>query len=194
MAKTVKFDKKGISYIVNKITEPIDNARPYFNILGLKVDQVLQQTFRQEGARDGHARWVGLNRGRGVGSKGYTTRTKLGTWNIRYGTDKNPSRTASELREYKTKNNLWFKPGPMKGYKSQRRYSGSSKILQASGSFRKTFKVQKVTNSRMEYGSNFQLMKDMLKDPKRQVLFVTENDKDRWHREFIGFYNRGLKF
>lgn len=101
--------------------------------------QQIFRTFRASGARDGLKAWKGYNRGKGH-ILGGSTRTKTGTWNIRYGTGKKPKRTAAELRAYKTENNLWYKRGPMRGYKSDARYSAGSKMFLATGGFRNSFR------------------------------------------------------
>jgi len=193
MVRAVKFNERGVDYITRSIKGPIKNAYGYFQWLGINIDQLTQLTFRVEGARSGHSKWVGYNRGKGH-ILGGTTRTKTGTWNIRYGTDKSPKRTAKELAQYKTDNNLWFRKGPMPGYQSDRRYSASSKLLQASGSFRRSFKTMKLTRKQVKYGSVFKLAGKIMEDPERQVLFVTRQDKKRWKNQFIIMYNRGLRF
>ena len=167
MAKTVKFDKKGITYIVRKMNEPIDNARPYFNILGLKVDQSTQNTFRNLGARGGNPKW-----------KGYSPRTLHPSWTLKDGTGR-------------INWNKWNKRRGTDNAKT-RRYSASSRMMQASGDFRKSVRVLSVTNDRLTYGTRHQDAEEIIS--ARPVLFVTQADRKLWHREFIGFYNRGLKF
>ncbi len=108
--------------------------------------QQIFRTFRASGARDGLKAWPGYNRGKGH-ILGGATRTKTGTWNIRYGTGKKPKRTAAKLKEYKTENNLWFKRGPMKGYESDSRYSAGSKMLLASGGFRGSFRRLRLSDT-----------------------------------------------
>lgn len=194
MATIVRLDKRGTKVILKGIARPINDMRNYFNILGLKVDQNTQRTFRNQGARDGKPKWIGFNRGKGIGFQGSTTRTKLGTWNIRYGSDKIPKRSASQLRDWKTQHNLWYKPGKMKGYESERRYSSSSKLLQAGGGFRKSFRLRSVTKRQMVYGTNYADAMKIMSNPTRQVLSVTGGDKKKWKREFILFYKKNLKF
>jgi len=167
MAKTVKFNKKGIDYIVRKMNEPIDNARPYFNILGLKIDQATQSTFRNLGAREGHAKWAG-----------YSPRTLHPSWTLKDGTGR-------------INWNKWNKRRGTDNSKT-RRYSGSSRMLQASGSFRKSFRTLMITKNQLTYGTVHQDAEAII--GARPVLFVTNGDRQLWHREFVGFYNRGLKF
>ena len=145
-------------------------------------------TFRNEGRRP--VKWKGLAES--------TKRTKRGTWNIRYGTDISPKMTAEELKDYKTANKLWYKPGPMKGYEGKRRYSDSSKPLQASGSFRKSWGVLRLDNKRMIYGSNYhvggQLIADKIQSYGRNVLFVLPKDELEFADKFLRFWFKRMTF
>lgn len=74
-----------------------------------------------------------------------------------------------------------------------RRYSSTSKLLQASGQFRKSFKILKTTDTRLLYGTRFniggkRLAKAIMSGPDRPVLFVTENDKRRYKSLFVSHY------
>ena len=120
-----------------------------------------------------------------------TLQTPRGTWNIRYGTDKSPKRTAAELAEYKTKNNLWFKLGPMKGYKGDRRYSSKSKLLQASGLFKMSFRKIRVSNRLMLSGTKHRLA-DKIQRRGRQVLHVTNKDLRKYTKLWQNFLFRNL--
>jgi len=179
---------------------PLKRTKLFFQGLGTKFFQQTMITFRTEGARAGHKKWLSLNMGRGPGFfdtvKGSSTRTSLGTWKIRYGTDKKPKRNAEALKKYKTDNNLWYVPGPMKGYRSQRRYGPNSKPLQAGGMFRNSFKVIKTTNRFVKFGSmlNKQLVKNIQSNPTREVLFVEPQDYKTYRLIWRTFLDKHIKF
>ena len=185
MAVTYKADVNLPKKIGKYLERPLKNSRLLFELLGVKIDANTQLTFRGEGARAG-----GGTKWKGFSSK--TLKTDRGTWNIRYGTDKRPKRTAEQLKDYKTKNNLWYKPGPMKGYKGIRRYSSRSKLLQASGEFRKSFKVQKISKRRMHYGTKHKLAKKIMSNPRRNVLFVTGKDMNSFRMLTTKWYKMGM--
>jgi hypothetical protein len=183
------FNKRTTDAILKGISLPIRKNEKYFRIMSIMVDDATQMTFRLEGAR-GRKGWARFSK--------LTMQTPRGTWNIRYGTDKKPKRTAAELRKYKSDNNLWYKPGPMQGYKGDRRYGPNSKLLQASGEFRKSFKTISIRNGQMFYGIRGLKMrmlgKKIMSDPTRQVLFVTSADRKKWGKAFALFVDRGIKF
>ena len=171
MMGTTKTIKTGLSkntakVISGLVAKPIKNALPYFKLIGLRIDQATQRTFKFEGSRDGRTGWKSFNNGQGVSAKGGTTRNKKGTWNHRYGTDNSKNR----------------------------RYSASSKLLQASGSFRKSFQIIKATKKSLAYGIRGLKMRKLglkiMSSPERQVLFVTKNDKTSWTNEFVKYYNK----
>ena len=139
--------------------------------------QQIFRTFKLQGARDGFSAWPTYNKGKGH-ILGGTTRTKVGTWNIRYGTDKVPKRTAEELAAYKTENNLWYKRGPMKGYKSDRRYSAQSKLLQASGNFRNSFRSILVSKQRAVVGTTMPKADKIVKG--RPVIRISSQDRSQF--------------
>jgi len=176
--KKVTFDETGINIIVKGLNKPIGDATPFFKILGERVGQSASLTFRTLGARDHHKAWVGYSRGKGH-ILGGSTRTKKGTWRIRYGTD------------------LEGRPG-MQGHPRKvamsDRYSMTSKMLQKSGGFRNSFQLLKVTKNSMEFGSKMKIAAQIMSDPERPVLFVTNNDKKSWTLLFRKFVNEGIKF
>ena len=182
---------------VKGIGKPIKQALPYFQQLAIMIDTDTQNQFRSQGARSGKP-WKLFNNGRGAGfydtKKGSTTRTAKGTWNIRYGTDKNPKRNKKQLRAYKTANDLWFKSGKMKGYESDTRYALNSKLLQKSGDFRKSFKATKITKNMVKYETNHELAGKIGKYPERQILAVTANDIRRYTAKFKSFVSKGIVF
>lgn len=191
MATQVEFNKKGIEQIKNGLLKPISSIVEFFRDLGVLVDRQTQLTFRMLGR--GPIRWPKLSR-----STIATQSKTISTFKIRYGTDKKPKRTRSALIEYKTKNDLWFKPGPMKGYKSQRRYSSHSKPLQASGSFRKSFRVQRISRRSLIYGSNYmvngKLVADKIQKGGRNVLFVLPEDEKEYSNLLLKFWFKRMTF
>lgn len=166
--KVIKFDERAGAIIANGLKNPLKKTKNYFDQLGLKVDQQTQLTFKVLGARQGHKKWIGFNRGRGTSYMGSTTRTKAGSWNIRRGTDN--SRT--------------------------RRYGAGSKLLQASGGFRQSWKILKTTKNRLLYGSTMKIAKLIMSGRKapRPVLFVMNKDRKDIGTSFKNFYLRGIKF
>lgn len=180
----IKLTKQGIDKFTKGIKKPFENAIPFFKLLGVKIGNQTRATFRMEGARSGESKWPPFSP--------RTLRTLRGTWNIRYGTDKNPKRTAEELSKYKSKNNLWYKPGPMKGYQSQRRYGPNAKLLQASGEFMRSFRIRSVSRNSLRFGSLHRLAQQIMSSPKRPVLFVTRGDKEEYFRLFRSYVLRTM--
>lgn len=172
--KEVQFDEKGIETITNGIAKPVNNARNFFDILGTMIDSDTQITFRLLGARAGHDKWVGYNLGRGH-VLGGSTRMNSGTWRIRYGTDIKP-RGKSFIGKY---------------WESVRRYDESSRMLQAGGQFRQSFRIQEVDNKHLKYGTR---MNPKIMSHGRDVLFVTGQDLTRYQREFTNFVRAGISF
>lgn len=164
--KIIKLDEKAGKIVIKGIERPLNHTKDYFNALGIKVDQQTQLTFRLLGARAGHKKWIGYNRGRGISFRGSTTKTKKGSWNIRRGTD--DSRT--------------------------RRYKTSSKMFQAGGGFRQSWKILKTTDKKLVYGSRMNLAAKIMSDPVRPVLFVQPSDIRDIRRTFKAFYEKGIKF
>jgi len=191
MGKTVIVKKpadfKRVQEIFEKgVMKPFKDTRSMFLLLGAMIDRDTQLTFKAEGAYRDRPKWKKFSK--------KTLQTPRGTWNIRYGTDKKPKRTAAQLAQYKTDNNLWYKPGPMKGYRSDRRYSSSSKLLQASGMFKQSFRIININRTRMRYGTNMRLASKIMSNPERQVLHYTEQDEKRYTRLVVNWVNRKIKF
>ena len=175
------FTKEGINNLLKDVGSPFNSFSQAFSALGILIDRDTQLQFRSLGARGGTP-WPGLSK--------KTVKTELGTWRIRYGTDKNPKRNSEELKTYKTANNLWYKPGYMKGYKNQRRYGPNSKPLVASGLFKKSFKTLKITNERLLYGTQYDNAENIMRN--RPVLVISTQDVERYATLFNKWYNRKL--
>lgn len=169
MTKSVKLDRRGIKTIVDGISRPIKKGKPFFDEIGVYLHQQTQITFRVLGARHAHNKW-----------KGFSLRTlhpshilknggisiNLQKWNRRRGTDNNKTRR--------------YKPG--------------DKLLQAGGGFRNSFIILKTTDKKVIYGTKMKIAKQIMSDPKREVLFVTSKDKTAIKRKYIRHYNRRQKF
>ena len=173
--KTIELDRAGIKTITKGLKRPINNAKTFFDILGIKIAQATQLTFRNSGARAGHKAWVGYNRGQGH-TLGGSTRMNSGTWRIRYGTDQTGKGMQGRFRS------------------GARRYSGASKMMQAGRGFQQSFKILKTTNDYMLYGTRMKIAEDIMSDPNRPVLFVTQKDKRMMLQQFLMFYQKKLRF
>ena len=167
--KNIEFDKAGIAYINKYLAKPIKNAKHYFFLLAQVIDRDKNFVFQNEGARSGHPKWKGfslftLHPSWKVKSFGGGTALALQKWNKRPGTD---------------------------GAKT-RRYNKSSKLLQASGEFKKSFYIQSISRNKLKYGSRLKLAGAIMSNPDRPVLFYTESDKKLWGQMFNKFYKKGL--
>lgn len=174
-SKTVKFDKQGVQTIINGLMRPLKLNKQFFNVLGIFIDRDKDMAFRMKGARSGMPKWKSFNNGRGIAfydtKRGSTTRTSSGKWRKRPGTD---------------------------GSKT-RRYSLKSRLLQASGGFKNSFKVIRSSRERLIYGSNLRVNGEKIADkimsnPSRPVLFVTNDDNIRYTRLYRNFINENIKF
>lgn len=184
MAKAVKFTKENIDRIIAKVRKPQENSLGFFVLLNAKLDQWTQIAFRAEGLRGGNPKWPSWNRGRGFNILGGTTLTKAGTRKIRYGTDlsakwpKNIGRPA-----LKRGTTGFIRTGV-------RRYTGSSKMLQASGGFRRSFGRIRVRKEGLNYGTTFNLAEKIMSSPTRQVLFITPQDEKEIMRMWLQYNSR----
>jgi len=166
---TMKLDDSAIKYITKGLLQPIEKSTELMKLIGQKLDQNTQTTFRLEGARDGHTRWLDYNRGKGH-LPGGSTQYKDGRWKRRAGTDNAKTR----------------------------KYSPSSKMLQASGGFRKAFGVIETTENNVLYGvqSDWEdLAGKIIEDhgAVREVLFVTENEYEGYQRLALAWFVKNIK-
>lgn len=168
--------RRAYERIAKGIAGPFKSTRRMFMMLGVQIDRDTQLTFKGQGAYTGRQKWVSFNKGRGVGFMGSTTRTKKGTWKIRYGTDQ--SGVGSQGK---------FRPGA-------RRYSMSSKLLQASTQFKQSFRILKVGNMNMLYGTRHRLAEEIMSNPARPAIQYTRVDRDRYAKTIIGWWSKGIKF
>jgi hypothetical protein len=170
MAKTFVAGDDAAAKIADALEEPFRQSRKFLTRLGTVMDRDTSLVFRNEGNYSGHDKWkfFSIN----------TLVTKRGTWKIRYGTD----------RKGRAKGT--YKPGVLRP--GIRRYSPQSKLLQASGGFRKSFGVQRILNQRLIYGTNMEIAKDIMSDPVRNVLEVTKQDEQRYFNMWSKFYAETL--
>jgi len=164
--KTINLDKNTGKAIGKFLSKPFKKTRQYWALLSQMIDRDAQLTFRTQGARDGRSKWKPF--------KMSTLKTKAGTWRIRYGTDKKG------------------KPGNQGNYiPGARRYSGESKLLQASGLFRKSFGAISITTKRLVYGTRHELASKIMRR-KRNVLMINARDRARYSKLFRNWYAKGL--
>jgi hypothetical protein len=172
----IGFNKKTTDAILKGMSKPIKDNRRFFSLLRILIDQATQLTFRLQGARGGHPGWKGFSPA--------TLRMPSGTFNIRYGTDLTGRPKGT------------YTPGKIRP--GVRRYSESSKLLQASGGFKRSFKSIFIKNGELLYGISGLKMRNLgkkiMSDPERQVLFVTPGDRKQWGILFKNFIDQGIKF
>ena len=91
-----------------------------------------------------------------------------------------------------------FRRRPGTDGSTTRRYDSDSKLLQASGGFRKSFGNVSIRNGQLIYGIRGLTMrnlgKEIMSNPERQVLFVNSADRKKWGLLFANFVNKGIKF
>jgi hypothetical protein len=146
------------------ISKPILNALPYFKLLSLQINRDVQQQFRNEGASGGPRKIPNEFTWKPFSIN--TLLTKSGKFKKRPGTD-----------ESKT-----------------RRYSFNSKLLKASGSYRKSFRTTRLWKNGMKYQTVHELGGKIGTNPFRPVLFVTDFDLLRYNSMWQKFIDRGIKF
>jgi hypothetical protein len=172
MSTTIRLDKDTKNKFRKLFLNPFKDIRQYWTALLLMIDRDTQLTFRGQGARKGKpGAWEDYSPN--------TLVSKSGTWNIRYGTDLRGRPKGSYI------------PGKLR--RGIRRYSFSSKLLQASGMFRKSFGLIKMTRRRLEYGTQHKLAEDIMGTKNRNVLHVTASDEKRYLDLFGRWYVRGMR-
>jgi hypothetical protein len=162
--------KKFSKAFVDGISKPVNNALPYFKILGIEIDRGVQQQFRREGKAGGP---------RKIPSEMAWPPFSLNTLYTSMKTLKFNKRPGSDHK---------------KGKKVRRRYSLRSKLLQASGMFRKSFRTTHVTKEKLKYQTVHKLGGKIGSNPFRPVLFVTDFDLKRYQRMWGKFIDEGIKF
>ena len=174
---TYTFGKGAIKRIVRGMTAPIKDTKAFFSLLGIMIDNDTKLTFKRQGARSGAPAWPKFSP--------HTLRTRAGTPKIRYGTDLRGRPRGT------------YKPGVKRKGKI-RRYAPDSKLLQASGSFKRSFGIQSVTEKRLKYGTSFAIADKIMRSPRspwhRPVLFITAQDEARYGRRFKDWWLKEMTF
>lgn len=75
-----------------------------------------------------------------------------------------------------------------------RKYSASSKLLQASGLFKKSFGILWLTKRAVKVGTIHQLAGDIMSNPKREVIRVNNRVLGRYRELFFHWVDKGIKF
>lgn len=186
MATRIKFDEKAGLRIEVGLNRPLRRGREFFAALALMVDRDAMLAFRRQGERGGHPRWKRFSEN--------TLRTPAGTKKIRYGTDLRPldPEALRQLRARWIRTKGFGATGEMR--KGVRRYSSTSKLLQASGGFRNSFKIRMIRRNRMLYSTNHELAEKIMSHGPRNVLFITSRDEIRYLNQFRTFFLRGIRF
>jgi hypothetical protein len=158
--------KKAFDKITRGLIKPFEKTKILFYQLGAIIDRNTMMTFKNQGNYGGRKKWLDYNWGQGVNYKGSrtfpsSTRYRSGNYKLRPGTDNSKGR----------------------------RFSSSSKLLQASGSFRYSFRILNITNKSMEYGTNLDIAEKIMSNPERQVLDVTPKDKKDFINQIMRWYN-----
>lgn len=158
------------AYLKVAMNGPFKGTVDFFNLLGALIDQDVQLTFQSVKAAGIQSQQV-YNR---TTWKGYSLSTlhpkrqgayDLTVWRPRRGTDGS-------------------------GKNGDIKYSQSSKLLQRSGLFRKSFGTISVSNKRLIYGSRHPLAEHLQKD--RPVLEVDEIAETRYANLFVNWLGRNL--
>lgn len=104
---------------------------------------------------------------------------------------------ALSINTIQTKNGT-FKKRPGTDGSKTRRYSSSSKPLQASGLFRQSHGIIRTTHKKLSYGTLHQLAKKIIRDPQsrfhRPTVFVLASDRALYNKMFANWYSKGLTF
>lgn len=169
--KTPKELKDTYAAIAKGINKPFKSTRKMFVMMGVQIDRDTMLTFKKEGAYLDRPKWLSYNWGQGVSYKGTkrfpsSTRNRGGTYKKRLGTD------GSKIR----------------------RYSPKSKLLQASGSFKQTFRIIKIGKEKMLYGTKHKLANEIMSNPERQAIHYTVKDRKRYSQKIRKWWNGEIKF
>jgi hypothetical protein len=167
---TMKLDDNAIRYITKGLLQPTEKSLDLMKAIGTKLQQNTDITFRTLGARDGHSRWLDYNKGRGH-FPGGSTQYASGKWKKRIGTG---------------------------SPKTSKRYSASSKMLQATGGFRKAWGVIQTEDKKLTYGVQNDwedLAGNIIKDhgAVREVLFITDNEYEGYQRLALAWFIKNIK-
>ena len=94
---------------------------------------------------------------------------------------------------YRNKNGTWQKRPGTDGAIT-RRFSSASKLLQASGQFKQSFRILSIGRNKMRYGTQHTLAEKIMSNPTRNALYYTNQDQRRYGNIVFNWINRKLKF
>jgi hypothetical protein len=164
MATVLPFNKKGIKALFKGVAKPILKISPF--MVGILAPKLDQYTQLTFRSEGARrGRAKWMDYGKGEGVRVYLNE-KTGTWRKRPGTD---------------------------GSKS-RRYSPSSKLLQASGGFRRSFGVLRFTPKSVSYGTNFNDPNPEFIMNNRQVLDINAQDETEIQNLFTNYVFKNMTF
>lgn len=138
MSATITLDDNGLIRIKKGFMSYIPNTGEFFTQLGVKLLQNIKLTFRSQGELYGRPKWRDYKTGTLHPKRvkhGETIGYNLKRWNIRTGTD---------------------------GTRSK--YSSTSKLLQASGSFMRSFMVLANDSKSVTVGTNMEHAEGIMRD------------------------------
>jgi hypothetical protein len=166
--KTVNINKLADTLIPG-LMRPRTKQMQYWKLVSAKIFQQTMLTFKRLGARPGLSAWKRLSLrtlhpSHRLANGGISI--NLSKWRKRPGTDGN----------------------------STRRYSSTSKTLQASGLFRNSFVFLSANNNDMKFGTRHKLAKAIMSNPTRNVLNVTKSDRATYKRMYDTFTDRNIKY
>ena len=146
--------------LLNSLFSPKKLIQAY-RAIGLYVDRRTKETFQKQGARDGHKKW-----------KAFSKLTLHPAW-------KAAKSAFPKSKGYNYNQGKWSKrPGSDKA--KRRKYSANSKLLQASGQTRHSFKIKKVNKTSVVYGSTYKNAANQHYGagnlPARKILFLSSKD------------------
>lgn len=75
-----------------------------------------------------------------------------------------------------------------------RKYGSTSKLLQASGLFRKSFGILRLSNKSVKVGTIHKLAQDIMSNPTREVVKTNTRVLRRYRDLFFRWVNKGIKF
>jgi hypothetical protein len=175
MKRKVELNKIEIDKLVRRIKTPIQNAKPFFDILEVKQHQWAMLTFALQGARDGHKEW-----------ERFSPLTLYPHWKAKkssypeYGGYRYNPEKANIRRGTGNSKTLRYYPGNM--------------LLKATGGFQRSFGTLKKTNKELQYGTNHILAKKIMSTGGgRPVLFTSVNDTAQTERLFKKYIRDALK-
>jgi len=174
----LKFNKESFKIISDRITYPIKNSIVFMKLLGVNIDRDTKLLFKNEGALQpyGIGKWTPF-------AKSTMEKLKCGLGKIRYGTD------------LKGRPKGTYKPNEVRS--NMRRYNTSSKLLQASGGFKKTwgkpFGVFQISATRLKYGTNIKIAEKIMSVKNRQVLKFNERRYQAISNLFYSYIDKGIK-